>query len=332
MAMIQRTGSQARAGALLIGTARVTNRATRGVRRRVRLPDVMGRLYSDSLHSPLIFIAGFTLYWPIAAVCDSLGGGLPVQQAIGALTWLVLVAGIWHAPPSLCLPAISMVVVATVFECIGSLLWGAYRYRYHNLPLYVPPGHGLFYLSALQLSALPWIRRHARRIVALVAIISAVWALRGLFAGTRPDLLGAWCWFLLTYFLCRGRDPLLFAVTFTLTMLLEFVGTSLGCWQWAAVLPHTHISAGNPPSAIGAGYCVLDALAVVVATQAAPLLRRLGEMTLAGKHVAPPTRRSPARGQIGIEALRITSSHGSLTAHQDTLSQRGAPLLQRAPP
>jgi hypothetical protein len=46
---------------------------------------------------------------------------------------------------------------------------------------------------------------------------------------------------------------------------LEFYGTAVGTWHWAAVFPHTGLPAGNPPSAIGAGYCVLDALAIRLA-------------------------------------------------------------------
>ena len=85
--------------------------------------------------------------------------------------------------------------------------------------------------------------------------------------------MGALCWLMLIFFLRRGRDPLLFAVTFGLTMVLEFYGTAVGTWHWAAVFPNTGLPAGNPPSAIGAGYCVLDALAVRLAGRIALTLQ-----------------------------------------------------------
>lgn len=267
-----------------------------------------------ALRSPLVLVAAFTLYWPIAGACDSLGGGLVAQNVIGVLTWLVLLAGIWHAPARLRLPATSMVVVATFFECVGSLLWGAYHYRYHNLPLYVPPGHGLFYLSALHLASLPVVRRHGQRIVAIVAVASAGWALHGLFLEPRADVLGAWCWLLLAYFLWRGRDPLLFALTFTLTMSLEFYGTALGCWHWAAVLPYTHVSAGNPPSAIGAGYCVLDTLAILLASSARPWLAGLSSSIAAGAIQAAHQLRTPALGHDRFPRRR---GHGRLNRMED---------------
>jgi hypothetical protein len=213
----------------------------------------------------VLFLASFIAYWPIALVCDSAGGGLRAQAVIGVLTWLFLAAAIWHAPAGLRTPALAMVVVATAFECLGSLIWCAYRYRYHNLPLYVPPGHGLFYLAALRFSLLPALQRHGRAIVAAIVLASAGWVLHGLLVGPRADIVGALCWLLLVFFLRRGRDPLLFAVTFGLTMALEFYGTAVGTWHWAVVFPHTGLPAGNPPSAIGAGYCVLDALAMRLA-------------------------------------------------------------------
>ena len=126
--------------------------------RGVRLPGPSAPPATRVSRATALFVAGFMAYWPIALACDSAGGGLGVQAMIGALTWLLLAAAIWYAPAGLRTPALAMVVVATAFECLGSLIWCAYRYRYHNLPLYVPPGHGLFYLAALRLCLLPRLR------------------------------------------------------------------------------------------------------------------------------------------------------------------------------
>ena len=45
------------------------------------------------------------------------------------------------------------VVFATVGELTGSIIWGVYRYRLHNLPLFVPPAHGLVFLTGLSIAA-----------------------------------------------------------------------------------------------------------------------------------------------------------------------------------
>src|SRR5919197_263669 len=118
----------------------------------------------------LLITAGFAVYWAAALGADSLGGGLAVQALVSLMTWLVLGTALWRAPGAQRVLVLAVIVVATGFECVGSLVWGAYRYRYGNLPLYVPPGHGLFYLMAARLSALPFVQRHGPATVAAVAL------------------------------------------------------------------------------------------------------------------------------------------------------------------
>jgi hypothetical protein len=154
----------------------------------------------------------------------------------------------------------TLVVVATLLEVIGSIVWGAYRYRLENLPLYVPAGHGLFYLAALRVASLPILERHARRIVIAVTVGATAWMLFGLVRPPLPDLLGMVTWAIFIRFILRGRYPLLYAVSFAMTTALELYGTGLGIWRWAPVLPGLMLPAGNPPTGIGAGYAAMDAL------------------------------------------------------------------------
>ena len=44
-----------------------------------------------------------------------------------------------------------VVAFATAIEYLCSPLLGIYTYRLHNVPAFVPPGHGLVYLAALAL-------------------------------------------------------------------------------------------------------------------------------------------------------------------------------------
>lgn len=62
----------------------------------------------------------------------------------------------------------------------------------------------------------------------------------------------------------------LFAAIWIATATLEIAGTLAGDWTWVAVAPWSHLSAGNPPSAIAAGYAVIDGSVAL----AAPLLLR----------------------------------------------------------
>ena len=50
---------------------------------------------------------------------------------------------------------LGVVAFATVAEFTGSILWGVYRYRLHNLPLFIPPAHGLVFLAGSSLSPRP---------------------------------------------------------------------------------------------------------------------------------------------------------------------------------
>ena len=119
---------------------------------------------------------------------------------------------------------------ATVGEVTGSLVWGVYRYRLHNLPLFIPPAHGLVYLSGLALAALV----PARRIVVAAAAVGAVaWGIAGLTVLPRLDVAGAIGVPLLCVFLWRSRFRAAYAGVFLVVAALELYGTSIGTWRWA---------------------------------------------------------------------------------------------------
>ena len=232
------------------------------------------------------YIIGLLVLVMVAGIIDTAGRSVETQWLLGAIAWLFLLISLWRGPTVFRLPVLALVLVATLCECLASLCWGAYEYRLHNLPMYVPPGHGLFYLAALRLSLLPVIRRAARSVVRAVLIAATCWSAHGLLSSPHGDTLGCLCWVLLLYFLLRGRDPLLFSLTFCLTMGLEFYGTAMGAWHWAAVLPGTGITASNPPSAIGAGYCVLDAISIRVTRFMERYL--MPSAPIVAAHQAPP--------------------------------------------
>ena len=137
----------------------------------------------------------------------------------------------------------------------------------HNLPLFVPPGHGIVYLFGLLAADLPVVRRHGRRVAYAVLAAASTWALLGVTAlpavTGRMDLQGALCLPVFAYFLLRSPRWPLFAAIFIIVSELEICGTSFGSWTWMAVAPWTHIPSGNPPSVIAGGYCVIDGSVLV---------------------------------------------------------------------
>ena len=91
----------------------------------------------------------------------------PQQLALGVLTWLVLLGALTRVPAERRVQALGVVAFATIGEVTGSLIWGVYHYRLHNLPLFVPPAHGLVFLTGLSLAAA--LRAHTRALVVAAA-------------------------------------------------------------------------------------------------------------------------------------------------------------------
>src|SRR5438874_1067197 len=92
------------------------------------------------------------------------------QLGLGFATWAVLLAALWPLPLERRLQTLLVVGVATCMEVVGSILWGVYTYRLHNLPLFVPPGHGLVYLAGISLSETAFVRARPRAFVRAVAV------------------------------------------------------------------------------------------------------------------------------------------------------------------
>jgi len=212
-----------------------------------------------SSRATLALLVAFVSFAGLALQIDR--NTTPEQQLVVSLVaWAFLAIALWFQPRPIRLQVTVLVVVATILECVGSLVWAAYTYRLGNLPLYVPAGHGLFYLCAMRTAGLPILERNARTIVIAVTAGATAWMLYGLAARPLPDLLGLVTWAIFIRFIVRGRYPLLYAVSFAMTTGLELYGTALGIWTWAPVLPVLMLPAGNPPTGIGAGYAAMDAL------------------------------------------------------------------------
>jgi hypothetical protein len=56
------------------------------------------------------------------------------QLPLGALTFAVLAVALRPLVPLVRAQAVGVVLFATVGEVTGSLVWGVYHYRMHNLP------------------------------------------------------------------------------------------------------------------------------------------------------------------------------------------------------
>ena len=184
------------------------------------------------------------------------------QDGLGVLGFTALFLLSLKAAPALRVQAWLCVVIATGYEVFASLVWGIYHYRMHNVPLYVPAGHGIVYLFGLLAVQTPLVRRHGRKVAYAVLAVASTWAALGLtvfpaFTG-RLDVQGAVLLPVLAWFLLRSPRWPVFAGVFVIVAELEICGTSFGDWTWMANAPWTHIASGNPPSVVAGGYCLID--------------------------------------------------------------------------
>lgn len=152
---------------------------------------------------------------------------------------------------------------ATIGEHFASIYMEGYTYRLQNVPAFVPPGHGLVYLTAVVLGRSGFFQNHARPIAGVVVGSGLIW-LYSIQLGWigRDDQIGAILFAIYLLFLFKGRSPMVYLGAFFITTWVEWVGTSLGTWNWAAIDPASTLTQGNPPAGVAAWYCLVDAVAM----------------------------------------------------------------------
>ncbi len=223
---------------------------------------VIARVRPYRVHAALL------VYTPVVLFLDGRLRGVWPQYALGVVTFGLLWACTRRLPPGQRRQIWVCVVVATAFEVLGSQVVGVYRYRLGNIPLYVPPGHGLVYFFGLTAGGLPVFQRYGRRAAVVVLGACAAYAVLGLTVlpafTHRLDVQGALCLPVLAWCVVSTPRYALFAAIFVATLDLELAGTWAGDWTWAAHAPISGLPSGNPPSAIAGGYCVIDGTVLLV--------------------------------------------------------------------
>ena len=239
-------------------------------------------------------------YTPLGLYADSRVANVYQQYALGVLTFAVLFFVLRFAPPAQRRQVWLAVLIATCGELYFSLGVGLYRYRFDNVPLYVPAGHGLVYFFALTAAATPLMLRRRRLLVGLALGLATGWALLGvtvlpLLTG-RLDVTGALLWPVFAYFTLRSRQAPVYAAAFLMTSVLELFGTGFQNWTWQAIAPISHLHQGNPPSVIAGAYCLLDA-AVIGLSRLLPSPR---ESSLNPSPPTSPFSPSPVGGRARV--------------------------------
>jgi hypothetical protein len=227
-----------------------------------------------------------TLVWvPLVLLLDA-DAGIWAQRALGAGTWLLLLALLRREAPLVRAQVAVVVVFATAVEYTFSPLLQVYVYRLDNVPAFVPPGHGLVYLCALAMGRSLWVRRWLRVLVGSTVLVGGAYAAWGLVLHSRPDALGAFWYLCLVGFLCWGRSRALYVGAFVVVTYLEVLGTWLGTWEWQTRDPTGLVTVGNPPSGAAGGYGWFDLAAVL----AGPVLLTAAARVTGSCRAAPPQR------------------------------------------
>ena len=275
-----RNGAVGSAG-LAVGGSNVTSVGVDGT-------DTIGPAMSPSLHRLLTSPGRFSVLM-LAVMVVGLGldhfTSLGWQIVLSVCTWVILFV--------VCIPLSAeqrsrtavVVIVATIGEIIGSIIWGAYTYRLGpgNLPLFVPPGHGLVYLTGLRISQTEFVREHRTTFIRLVLTAIGVWGVLGL-SGLlgRYDVAGAiGCVTLAAFIIFSRRGSTLYAGVFVAVAVLEIYGTAIGTWFWEAEVPGLGVGNGNPPSGAASGYVLFDICALAFGPRLLAMVRRVRRPVLA---------------------------------------------------
>jgi hypothetical protein len=227
-------------------------------------------------------VAATVFGWISVVLLADRHSSLTQQRLLGLATWAVLIGLLRRENPLVRAQVAIVVAFATAVEYTFSPFLGVYLYRLHNVPAFVPPGHGLVYLCALTLGRTRWLHRYRRGFTAATVLIGGSYATWSLLR-PRHDVLGAMWFACLVGFLCLGRSRTLYVGAFAIVTYLELMGTHLGAWAWQRYDPTGLVGIGNPPSGAAGGYGWFDLAALFGGP---PLLRALA--ALRGRGVQEP--------------------------------------------
>jgi len=197
------------------------------------------------------------------------------QQAANIWAWCAYLFLLFFSREDERKELITCLVIATLGEIFLGFVWGLYEYRLHNLPLFIPAGHGVVFAAAQRITkAMPaWLP------YALGAALAPLAAIGGIFGYDTQAAL----WFGV-FILCVmvSRDKRFPATMFLFALLIESLGTSAGAWQYFGRDPWFGLTTvTKPPLWAGTFYCVLDTFVALVAVKRTARVERHGLISAA---------------------------------------------------
>ena len=222
------------------------------------------------------FIAGFTFFCVAVSLVIDGHSSFEMQNTLGVIAWIFLFGLLIGENREVRMQVIVAVAFATAGEHFASIYMGGYTYRFENVPLYVPPGHGMVYLTAVALARSGFFLMNARKLVVFVITIGGLWSLWGISGiPEQGDQVGAFLFCIFVVCLFKGRSPMVYLGAFFICTWLEIIGTAAGTWKWATIEPVFNWTQGNPPSGVAAWYCLVDAVALGFAPRILSSLQKM---------------------------------------------------------
>jgi hypothetical protein len=162
---------------------------------------------------------------------------------------------------------LALVALATAAELTFSLVLDWYTYRLDNVPPWIPPAHGIVFLTALLWAEDPLAVRHQRAIRGAVTVLAVGYGLLALVladdvgGALGVGLLLVWLW---AFGPVWGR---FYSMMWLVVCYLEACGVAIGTWSWAAEVPLIGVPQANPPSGIVGVYGFFDLLVLAFAVR-----------------------------------------------------------------
>ncbi|MEK7594111.1 MAG: hypothetical protein AAB436_00540 [Patescibacteria group bacterium] len=215
-------------------------------------------------------LANKPLLWTVSVLgliifCFALDhfANLYTQWLLAVIGWWVLLSALSIMKRSERQLVMILVIVATIVEFTASLGFNWYSYRLGNIPPWIPPAHGIVFLTALVWSKSAYAKAHEHSLKLIVTVLAISYSVFGLV--TNNDVAGAsfglfflcWLWF-------TGKSRF-YSMLWVLVCYLEIMGVTMGAWNWAPTLPLTQIHEGNPPTGIVGGYGLFDLATFAIA-------------------------------------------------------------------
>ena len=200
---------------------------------------------------------------------------LYLQNFLGLSAWTVLLTFLMFESRQVQAQVLIAVAFATVGEYYASIFMEGYTYRLANVPAFVPPGHGMIYLSAVAMGRSEVFKNYYKAFMGCALVGGGLWVVWGLTLASQQDVLGALLFGILLLFLWKGKSAPVYLGAFYITTYLEWVGTLAGTWTWAPIDPIAGLPQGNPPSGVAAWYCLVDAVALSGAPYLLTLVTRI---------------------------------------------------------